>query len=44
MCQSKETMKLSEEERNQIMSLLEKYSKAEIEMALRQLSKNKVIK
>lgn len=41
MYQPETIKKLSKEERNQIISLLEQYSKAEIEKALRQLSKIK---
>ncbi|MFJ8258539.1 hypothetical protein ACIQ4Z_14910 [Peribacillus asahii] len=43
MNQLETTKTLSNEERKQIISLLEKYSKEEIEMALRQLNKGKKI-
>ncbi|MEC2074500.1 hypothetical protein [Metabacillus fastidiosus] len=42
MNQFEMTKTLSKEERKQIISLLEKYSKKEIEMALRQLNKSKI--
>ena len=43
MNQLETTKTLSKEERKQIISFLEKYSKEEIEMALRRLNQSKMI-